>query len=161
MNLKAIVETPSMPGEEPEIEAVDLPPRELWAALDNSGEPAAADQIQPQTSPAPASGQAVEAKPAMAELAFIGDRSEVVPLKFPFVWNGQEVREIRINRLTIGQANEILMRPADVKMTNFDIYARMTGLPAAVLRGLDSEDGQAVTDKAYDFLPRSLRTGDD
>lgn len=150
MGLKAIVETPSVPGEGPELEEIELPPQDKWVEL-MGGTAAEGSRASTPASSAPTP------KAEVTELQFLGERFKVVPLKFPFVWQGVEIHEVRIARLTIGAVSEILLRPTDVKMTTYDIYSRMTGLPAAVLRGLDSEDGTAVSEAAYDFLPQSLQ----
>lgn len=153
MGLRAILETATMPGEEPEIEELELPPEEMWAALNNTA--AANVNVDKAQAPAPAP----EPRPEVAKLQFIGN-TKVVPLAFPFIWNGETVSEITIRRLTLGQVQEVLSSPAGEKFLMLELYAIMIGLPAAVLRGLDDDDAREVTGAAYDFLPRSLRTDD-
>lgn len=154
MGLKAVVETPSMPGEEPELEEIELPPQDMWGQLNNAAdEPAAA--ITPSIAAAP------QEKTEVAQLQFLGERTRVVELVHPFVLDGAEVREITIRRLSVSQVNELLDRIETSRLVTMDIYAVMTGIPAAVLRGLDDDDGREVLARAYDFLPRSLRTDAD
>lgn len=160
--LKALVETPGMPGEAPDIEEVELPPEEMWAQLDNSGQAPAKDAPAAAEAGAQAAAAAwawPDAAPGeVAEIQFLSDRDKVVPLKFPFTWEGREYSQIRIRPLTLGDVSKLQQRPAGVKVTLFDLYSRMTGLPSSVLRALESGDGEAVTNLAYDFLPPSLRT---
>lgn len=166
MGLKAVVKTPGVEGEPPDEEEIDLPPREMWGEL--MGQPAAKGVPHPEMDglhnhhgfEVKPDVVAPAAKAEVAKLEFIGDRVKIVSLQFPFIWEGKEVSEIKIRRLTLGMVSEIVNRPTGVKLTTFDIFARMTDFPAAVLRGLDSEDGEAVSTVAMGFLPRSLRMGE-
>lgn len=135
------------------VEEIALPPQEMWRDLDNSGAGEKATTAGAGDAPAPA-------PPAeIAELDFIGDAHlRVVPLKHAFRLDGRAVTEVTIRRLKIGELGDIIASKRAAPLSLFDVYAHMAGLPAAVLRGLVDEDGDAVTDAAYDFLPRALRT---
>ncbi|CUW88240.1 phage tail assembly protein [Agrobacterium genomosp. 2] len=129
-------------------EEIPLPPRELWGDI------------------AAAAGEANAGLPAnppeditdVAELEFVDASHQIsVPLKYPFRLNGRVVKEVKVRRLTLGQVDAFIRRAAAASFSTFDIYAEMTGLPAPILRGLIDEDGNAVVDAAYDFLPRVLK----
>lgn len=93
--------------------------------------------------------------PEVAALDFDARPGALVPLSYPFVWDGQKVTGIPVRRLL---TSEVAALCAGGKTPEpFDCYAVMTGLPAAVLRGLDGDDGAAVAEAAFDFLPRLLR----
>lgn len=155
MSLKALVKTAGLPDEEPEVEEIPLPPRELWAELDNSGQ-ATVEKVAPVA--APAVQQADQPKAEVAKLDFSAGRSEVIGLDYPFTWEGREITEVTVRRLTVGEVNTLLDRVATEKIRTMDIFAIMCGLPAAVLRGLDDDDGRRVMEVANRFLPRVLRT---
>lgn len=94
-------------------------------------------------------------EPRVAALDFDARPSVVVPLAYPFTWEGKKVTSIAVRRLV---TSEVATLCAGGKSPDpFDAYAVMTGFPAAVLRGLDSDDGSAVAEAAFDFLPRLLR----
>ena len=158
--VKAAVEVPlnALDGTSVAVEEIPLPPPELWGELENA---TPADKA-PEPS-ASASAPVTEEQPApIEELEFIDQAHQrVIPLKHPFRFRGAEVRAITVRRLRVGEI-ELILRDLDNRTFSlFDIYARMCGLPAAVLRGLVDEDGDAVTAAAFDFLPRALRPGDD
>jgi hypothetical protein len=147
----AMIQTP-MSKDDPTqtaIEEIPLPPPEFWGELDNSTAAPAAT--------APAVSEAVYEQDA-EELDFVGDdHHTVVTLKHPFRRAGVVVDTIIVRRLRIGEVDGVLRRVGATKVSLFDIYAQMTGVPAPVLRGLIDEDGDAVTDAAYRFLPRALK----
>ncbi len=126
---------------------IPLPPNEMWEDLDNAAE-------LPVAPARPAATKTV------ATLDFTGGKpwERHVPLDFPFVWEGREIATITVRRLTTAEMGAIVERHG-ADFDQWDIFAVMTGLPAAVLRGLESGDGDAVTEVAYDFLPRSLKKG--
>lgn len=128
---------------------VPLPPLEMWGDLDNSR----------PIEPASTSSRSERQKPA-ATLTFTGGKawSKVVQLDFPFEHEGRTVSEITVRRLTTAEMGEVASRHGD-ELDQWDIFAVMTGLPAAVLRGLEAGDGDEVTGVAYDFLPRTVKTG--
>lgn len=137
-------------------EEIPLPPRELWEELTND-DPALPEAKDLTASEATSSPEADE-MPAVATLEFVNStHQQKVPLKHPFRWKGQVVDFITVKRLTLGQVDIFVRRAAKTSFSTFDIYAEMTGLPADVLRGLVDEDGDAVVDVAYDFLPRPLK----
>lgn len=152
--LTASVKTP-MSKNDPtsvKVEEIPLPPPELWNELDNSG-----DGMAPAPEPEPAKSEAPAPAP-VAVLEFEGDsHKRVVPLKHPFRHNGQRIAEVTVRRMTIGEVDHFIRQSRDQSFTTFDVYAFQTGLPAEVLRGLIDEDGDAVTDAAFDFLPRAIR----
>jgi len=152
--ITAQVKTP-MSKDDPnhvKVEEISLPPPEMWAELNNASAKA----------PAPEASVSVEQKPRDEEvLEFVSDPFVVVPLKFPFRFRGAVVDSVTVRRLTIGQVSSLVGRVGGGEVSTFDIYAQMTALPAPVLRGMISDDGTAVTNVAYGFLPRSLRGEDE
>lgn len=150
--LKAKVSEPQSKDNPDDVKFVeiDLPPPEMWSELDNSGAKA-----QPVKTEAVASTMPAD---PIEELDFVGDAHlKVVPLAHPFRWKGDIKTEIVVQRLRIGDVDRFIKRAAAGSFSTFEVYSAMTGFPASVLRGLVDEDGDAVTDACYDFLPRSLR----
>lgn len=119
-------------------------------ALDN--------QAPRATAPAAAAAGPAMARPEAARLRFVGSRpvETTVPLDFPFEHDGRLVEAITIRRLTVAEVPAVL-DAMDGVLDRYVAYAAMCGLPAAVLRGLDFDDGERVTEIAHDFLPRFLR----
>ncbi|PZA12479.1 hypothetical protein DNX69_10925 [Rhodopseudomonas palustris] len=99
-----------------------------------------------------------EPPPLVAVLQFqSGDlRSKRFQLDWPFELDGVTIDAITVRRLPMVTVNNLVAseRYRDL----YEIYAEMTGLSAAVLRGLDSDDGELITGACWDFLPRLLRT---
>ena len=93
------------------------------------------------------------------KLTFVGKQpSRAVPLEFPFEHPTLGVVEnITVRRLSVGEVGDMLDERPDMMPDFFDIYERMTGVPAAVLRGLVDVDGEAVSGVCFDFLPRLYR----
>ncbi|PHR24371.1 MAG: hypothetical protein COA37_06460 [Hoeflea sp.] len=143
---------PKKPEPAPEVDVADipLPPEERWDDLDNS---AATDKAEARPAPRPA------VPPARLEFEGSG-HERVIPLKHPFKHpeTGKIVREITVRRLLTAEVEEAIETVLTEGYSNFVLYARMTGLSVPILRGLMDEDGDAVTDAAYDFLPRVFRT---
>jgi hypothetical protein len=154
--ITAQVKTP-MSKDDPtdmKVEVIPLPPPEMWAELNNApATPAVASAAAPERPEPPHREE--------EQLDFVEDPSVVIPLKFPFRRQGIVVSSITVRRLTIGQVSGLVTRIGDGEISTFDIYSEMTRQPAAVLRGLVSEDGTEVSNVAYGFLPPSLRTGDE
>lgn len=151
MSLKAQIQTPNSKDNPSDVklEDIPLPPEALWKELDNS------DQVAPKQ---PTAAPPVETTDDRIVLQFLaGDTSKTVPLAYPFLFEGSEVREITVRRLSLGDVQTLLRKYAGKSYTLIDIYAEMSGLPAPVLRALIDEDGTAVTEAAYDFLPLRLR----
>lgn len=105
------------------------------------------------------------AKPAAAEdvavIEFLDPaaRAKEIPLDFPFVWEGREVTRLVARRLTLGEVlrvSETAPKDADGGIALVHFYAAMIGLPAAVIRALDSDDSQRVQEGCFPFLPRSI-----
>ena len=134
------------------VEEIPLPPVDQWEALDNSGrKPAAAPTAHQDTVVA-------ESAEPIAELQFLGStHMKELTLQHPFMRDGVTVSAITVRRLRIGDIDRFIKRARTGSFSTFEIYAEMTRLPVDVLRGLIDEDGDAVTDACYDFLPRSLR----
>lgn len=147
-------DAPRKPEPAPEVDVADipLPPEEKWDDLDNSMG-AAADKAEAKPAP--------RAAVPPARLEFEGSAHErVIPLKHPFMHpeTGEMVRQITVRRLLTAEVEEAIETVLAEGYSNFVLYARMTGLTVPILRGLMDEDGDAVTDAAYDFLPRVFRT---
>lgn len=145
-SLKATVQVPLSKNDPAKIgfEEIPLPPKEMWT----------------QGSTEPDADEAKAAAPAtvteVAELDFVtSSHCKSVTLKYPFRLSGAVIDRITVRRLTIGEL-EMLVSGAN-GLSYMAVYAVMTGLPVEVLRGLIDEDGDAVTEAAYDFLPRRLR----
>ncbi len=137
------------------VEEIPLPPVEMWAALENSAPPPVAAATEGESR---VETSAVLTDRIIERLTFTAPMWRDVPLKFPFnhVDLGH-VSSIRVRRLTVGEVGDMLDRRDPKAPDMFDIYAAMTGIPAAVLRGLEACDGEEVTGVCFDFLPRLLR----
>lgn len=131
-----IADTPSLPPVAPPI-----------------GSPDAARRTAEAVAPAPA--PAKPNPPLVAALDFVDRKARDVPLQYPFVLDGRRISVITVRRLLTAQV--AVLCQGGKAPDPFDCYAVMTGLPAPVLRGLDGDDGQAVAEAAYDFLPLLLR----
>ena len=134
-----------------EVSDIPLPPEDQWDGLEN------------QPNPKPSSFPKTEVKRAPVEpanLDFIGTRHFLtVVLKHPFHHpeTGETVTEITIRRLLTSEMEDAIAGALEGDFSNFNLYARMTGLSVPILRGLIDEDGAVVTDTAYDFLPPVFR----
>jgi hypothetical protein len=106
----------------------------------------------------PASAKAAERPRAeVASLRFLdpGALSRAVPLAHPFEHEGGVVDVVTVRRLTVAEVGAVMERyGADDQIELFDFYAAMSGLPAAVLRGLIDDDGAEVVAAARPLLPR-------
>ena len=108
---------------------------------------------------APAPARADRPPPKVAVLRFLDPaaRERRIPLKHPFVWDEEEVREIVVRRLNVAQVGLVMESYADDDPINvYDFLAAMTGVPAPVHRGMDPEDGEEVMTAARPLLPRYL-----
>ena len=82
-----------------------------------------------------------------------------IPLEFPFRFNGEEVREIRLARLTAKEVadfqDSIKDLPSDAAVV-WPIYRDAVGAPLAegVLDALMDDDRLEVEKAIRDFLPR-------
>lgn len=96
--------------------------------------------------------------PPVEKLEFGGGkpREKTVPLEYPPKWQGELVTAIPLRRLTGAEVDALLTEKGG-EPTTFDLFAVMTGYPAAFLRGLDSDDRDRLVEEALDFLPRALR----
>lgn len=127
-------------------EDIPLPPIETW--------PKEVMEGQAPVRPAMASA----AKRERETLQFRTPALNAIPLKYPFDHSTLgAVEAVTVRRLTVGEVGEILDERVGDVPDNFDIYARMTGLPAPVLRGLMDVDGEEVVNACFDFLPRFFR----
>lgn len=138
---------------------IPLPPEEMWAELDNS------EADGPEAREAEGDGAPRKAiEPEVAALEFVGDAKpfRVVPLTYPFRWNGVVHTEIVVRRMTVRELIEFWDGlPEDRTYDRTDAYGVMCGLPASVLRALPDVDGLAVNGACLDFLPRELGGGSD
>ena len=111
--------------------------------------------LPPAGAPGEATAQAVvPAKPAArAALKFLspGNMSATHTLAHPFELDGANIAVVTIRRLTLGEVGEIISQGS---IELYDFYAAMTGLPVAVLRGLEGDDGQELLEACDPFLPR-------
>lgn len=135
------------------VEEIPLPPAAMWAELDNSA--------PPPVLPGGLDTGGVDPGRPQREIEVLGftvPMGRDVPLKFPFdhALLGH-VSRIHVRRLTVGEVGDILDKRDPKAPDMFDIYEIMTGIPAAVLRGLEAGDGEEVTGVCFDFLPRLLR----
>lgn len=138
---------------------IPLPPREMWEdhdyAANNAGKSERLTASAASAAPAPLP---VSNRPRKALRFVSGQYQMTVPLKFPFEDDGLGlVDAITIRRLTVGEVGEVLDERTGDEPDNFDIYAKMTGLPADVLRGLMDVDGEEVSRVCFDFLPLIFR----
>ncbi|NEW96904.1 phage tail assembly protein [Rhodopseudomonas sp. BR0G17] len=98
---------------------------------------------------------ALKAKhPLVAVLGFRADRTKSVTLAHPFTFDGLEVSEVTVRRLTMMQVDNLVTdrRHDDL----YEVFSEMTGLPAPVLRGMDCDDGDRIIAEGKDFLPRTI-----
>lgn len=129
------------------LEKIQLPPAELTDELDNTPLDATAETSQ-------------EKEVEIAELDFLSEpetRVSRVPIDHAFNWEGKKIDAIYVRRLTVAQVGQLASKLQGRAFDRYDIYAAQTGLPAAVLRGLLDDDGDAVTEKCQDFFPRVFR----
>jgi hypothetical protein len=99
--------------------------------------------------PAPA------ASPLVAALDFVDERGKTIKLDHPFRLDGRLIEAIEVRRLPLQALSALVSSGRHTDL--YEVYAEMAGLPAAVLRGLDADDGVKVTEAAWDFLPLGLR----
>lgn len=134
---------PTQPIEHyPEAELAPPPPVEA------PGAPAAEPAAKPVRAPA-----------ERAVLQFLDPASirTTVPLKFGFVWEGAEVTEIPVRRLSVAEVGDVVeAMPEGAPYDLYDFLAAMTGFPPPVLRGLMDDDGQELLARARPFCPRDV-----
>ena len=132
---------------------IPLPPQEIrdqMVTIDDGGE------IKPDTRGAMDDRADIEALDFVEPSQF----STTVSLKHPFKRDGKTVRKVLIRRLKTGEVARLVNLAVEGAFSNYDAYAAMTGLPKPVVRGLIDEDGDAVTDACFDFLPPVLKGGE-
>ncbi len=123
--------------------------------------PEGAEGEEPQAD-ATAVAKAKADNPLVAALRFVAAdaMAKTIPLECPFEWDGTVYSSVTARKLTYAEVTRVYERAKDgdgeVKLIEF--YAEMTGLPAAVIRGMESGDAQAVVEGCYPFLPRQLRS---
>lgn len=125
---------------------IPLPPREMWGELANDG-PAATGE--------PAATAPKQAAPSVAHLEYVGTEKPftVIPLRYPFRWNGLTISEITIRALTVQEIGHFMDGlPDQDAYQRTDLYGAMCGLPGDVIRALCGVDGRRVTDACFDFL---------
>lgn len=106
-----------------------------------------------RTAPAEASKPAP--LPLVAALEFSDPRSKVVPITHRFTFDGRTFSEVTVRRLSMVAVDKLVdeRRHGDL----YEVIAEMTSVPAAVLRGMDADDGDRLVAESRDFLPRILR----
>ena len=67
-----------------------------------------------------------------------------VAARFAEQHQGPQAQRLGIQRLRIGDVDSFIKRAQAGSFSTFDIYAEMTGFPAAVHRGLVDEDGDEI-----------------
>ncbi|MBX3545605.1 hypothetical protein [Chelatococcus sp.] len=93
----------------------------------------------------------------MAVLDFIDPAalSKSVPLRHAFRLDGETIGAIQVRRLAVAEVGQLAASIIQKgRYDVYDVYALMTGLPAAVVRALPDDDGDAVIDACSPFLPR-------
>lgn len=151
MALKAQVQVPGIEDEDPTVEEIELPPVETWPKEVTTAAPAAGSE--------PVAAQ-VPSRPAAeaAKLEFVGgEMVKVIDLEFPFKLDGVVISAVTIRRLTVAEVSEVVDRRSDEDALGYQLFSAMTGLPVPVLRGLIDDDGTAVTEACFHFLPRRFR----
>ena len=97
--------------------------------------------LPPEGADGEAAALAASPKPrTVAALDFLDPASvtKTFTLEFPFRYEGREVREIVVRRLSVAEIGAILGGDGEVDL--YDFYAAMTDLPKEVLRALRDED---------------------
>lgn len=143
-------ELPPPVDTEPALKPVAPPPGSPDYVRRNGADVSGATETTPaadKSKPAP--------PPLTGELTFRDPRSKVVPIDHAFDLGGRWITEVHIRRLTMVQVENLVSsrRHGDL----YEVLAEMTGLPAPVLRGLDSDDGERILAESADFLPRAMR----
>jgi hypothetical protein len=142
--------TEDQSGIEVDLADIPLPPPELDDELDNS------HVAKGATASTQTGGKVSKPRPETARLEFVTEaetRVQTHDLEHPFHLDGEVIKTITINRLTISEVGDTVSAGID---DYYDIYAVMTGLPAPVLRGLMDVDGDSVVGKCRDFFPSFL-----
>jgi hypothetical protein len=102
-----------------------------------------------------AAAAAPAAPPLVAVLDFLEPRRLETPFAHPFRWNGEEVRGFAARRLSLAEVGRLVESARGQEdFDPIEFYSVMTGLPAAVIRGLDADDGELLVETCYPFLPR-------
>ncbi|MHA1524240.1 MAG: phage tail assembly protein [Alphaproteobacteria bacterium] len=86
-----------------------------------------------------------------------GSRETSVPLAWPLLVDGADVKEIVVRRLTGGEIAALAEHQSDGEMDNATFLATFTDHPAEVLNALDVDDLDAVSEQVKVFLPRRIR----
>ena len=142
---------------EPEVDEIPLPPDHIRAEMiaEENAQATASETAAPKAASKPA--------PEIAQLDFVrsDERRTVVPLSFAFRLDGALVDSVTVRRLNGYEIAAFAREHLDESgaYDRYELYSVMTGLPAAVLRGLDQDDGVRVTGACSDFLSRGLAGG--
>jgi hypothetical protein len=106
-------------------------------------------------STAPAEVSKPHVPPLVAALEFSDPRSKVVPITHRFTFDGRTFSEVTLRRLSMVAVDKLVdeRRHGDL----YEVISEMTSVPAAVLRGMDADDGDRLVAESRDFLPRILR----
>ena len=134
-----------------DIKEIELPPEDIrkeMAADDDQATAAEKPKVDPAQKP-----------DDIAELDFLEPLrlSKTVPLKHGFRLDGTDILKVSVRKLRTGEVAQLVGSAHAGGFSNFDAYELMTGLPAKVLRGMDYEDGEAITEVCFDFLPPILK----
>jgi hypothetical protein len=128
--------------------------------------PVVAEADRPTLPPADAPPPAGETTAAPADkplpferLSFVAGKSveEVVPLDFPFKWQGRTVASVTVRRLAAFEVAQVAESEEFASAGMWAIYGTQSGLPAGVIRGMMEDDCDRVVEVNRRFLPRAFR----
>lgn len=105
-------------------------------------------------------GAASAAEVAALQFLDPASMSTTVPFDHPFTWDGVRHDGVVVRRLSFAEVGRVYerARDADGSVPIVEFYAEMTGLPAAVIRGMEAGDAQKIVDAGHPLLPRQLRS---
>lgn len=83
-------------------------------------------------------------------------RSKDIPLEWPVIVDGVELKHITIRRLTGGEVAGLQER-LEANNTDEALILEFVDQPIEVLNALDQDDIATLGDAVFDFLPRRLR----
>lgn len=79
-----------------------------------------------------------------------GDRSRMIPLRFPVEFDGKEYSSVTVRRLNGTEVAAFYREPNADRLPMFDC-------PAEVIDALDADDSADVMKAVTDFLPLAMR----
>lgn len=94
----------------------------------------------------------------MGKVEFVGKegRFETKKLEHPVIFDGKEISEVTIRRMTAGDVESLVKSVNDGGELNWFDYP-MFDVPAEVLRELDGDDALVIKGAVNRFLPRVFR----